>query len=116
MKYLFAVLFFTVISFQASADAYDGAWVTDTRPGEYFMVRSVGETIAVIRLSDNYEIFVGRLNKKDAHIETFKGDVSFKADINFVSENEATLTVLDCSPVDECDFHPGSVLAFKKFF
>lgn len=116
MRYLWVGLFFATTSFQVNADTYDGAWVTDTRPDEYFMVRSVGETIAVIRLSDNYEIFVGGLDQQEAHIETFKGNVSFKADISFISENEATLTVLECSPVEECDFQSGSILAFKKFF
>ena len=119
MKYIFTVILFTLVSFQTYAGDFDGVWSTDSRPGEYFMMRSVEGTIAVVRLDDTdnaYEIFVGNLNAKDAHIETFKGDVSFKADINFVSGNEATLTVLDCSPVDDCDFRTGSVLAFKKFF
>lgn len=116
MKYFFSIIFCTLVSFEASAGDYDGAWVTDSRPGEYFMVRSVGESVVVVRLGDDYEIFLGNLNEKDAHIETLKGLVSFTADINFVSNNEATLSVLNCAPIEDCDFQPGSVLAFKKFF
>ncbi len=116
MKYFCAAIFFTLVSFETYAGDFDGVWATDSRPGEYFMVRSVGGSVVVVRLGDNYEIFLGNLNEVDAHIETFKGEASFAADINFVSNNEATLSVLSCAPIEVCDFQPGSVLAFKKFF
>ena len=116
MKYFFAVVFFTLVSFETYAGDFDGVWSTDSRPGEYFMMRSVGATVVFVRLGDNYEIYLGNLNDKNAHIETFKGEVAFTADINFVSNNEATLSVLGCAPIEDCDFKPGTVLAFKKFF
>ncbi len=114
-RYLLFPMFF-LLSFSAHAGQYDGAWVSPTLPNEYFVVRSVGNTIAVIRLGDIYEIFLGPLNNGSAQVETFTGPVNFKANINFINEQEATLEVTDCSPLDQCDFSPSTILSFDKFF
>lgn len=116
MKSVVAFVFFALISFEAHAGQFDGVWTTSARPGEYFMVRSFLSTIVVVRLSETYEIFVGPLQGQNGHISTYRGPVAFKADINFLSSREATLKIQDCSPVDQCDFFPGTVLSFKKYF
>ena len=117
MKRLIISIALALTSCQALAGDYDGVWRIAALPEDYFLVRSVNETLVAVRLSSNfYEILLGPLKQTQATLSSFKSTVNTQASIVFSSSQEAIVTIQSCEPAAQCQFQSGTVIHIEKFF
>jgi len=108
-----------LIPITSIAGQYDGIWEMAISPGDYSMVRQVGDTMVIVSFDfdDSSEVFIGTMNGNVGYFTEY-GNGSQKLSLTAQFNSSTTCNVVFTSCTGNCSGSPpmNTPFVFNKIF
>jgi len=116
-----AIIFLSLSSLAWAAAPCDGVWdvrYLGSNAGYVTTHENGGVLVAgfLPATQDSWDGLIATITGNQVMLTTLVSRVDASVEVVFTSADQATATVIDCTPIAECDFPPGATMQLTRIF